>query len=58
MKTQVEQRNRINWVRHSLDPVHANSKKFNNLFCVAGSDQGMTTRSGKVRFKPVPTKTQ
>ena len=55
MKTQFEQRKKLfeKFTRSCI-----NSKKFSKWFCRADNELGMATRSRKMRFKPVPTRTQ
>ena len=55
MKTQAEQRNKL-FEKFTRSCV--NSKKFSKWFCRADKEKGMTTRSRKMRFKPVATRTQ
>ena len=55
MKTQSEQRKKLfeKFTRSCI-----NSKKFSKWFCRADKEQGMVTRSRKMRFKQVATRTQ
>ena len=55
MKTQAEQRNKL-FEKFTRSCV--NSKKFSKWFCRADKEKSMTTRSRKMRFKPVATRTQ
>ena len=55
MKTQSEQRSAIfkKFTKSCLK-----SPKFSKWFCKAEASQGLSTRSRKMRFKPVPFRTQ
>ena len=55
MKTQAEQW-KILFEKFTRSCI--NSKKFSKWFCRANKEQGMATRSRKLRFKPVATRTQ
>ena len=55
MKTQAKQR-KILFEKFTRSCI--NSNKFSKWFCRADKEQGMTTRSRKMRFKPVATRTQ
>ena len=55
MRTQVEQRRTL---FKNFTKACVRSPKFSKWFCKSDNTQLMTTRSRKVRFKPVPARTQ